>query len=81
MKYKMIISDVDGTLLDENHQIPEENKNAIKRYIESGGLFSLATGRTEKSAVSIQRELSINIPVILYNGARITDIEKKNCYL
>ena len=78
MKYKLIISDVDGTLLDSNHQISDENKKAVLKYMEEGGLFSLATGRIEKSAVKIQRELSITLPLILYNGAKIIDIEKNN---
>ncbi len=78
MKYKMIISDVDGTLLDSNHQITEENKKAVKEYMESGGLFSLATGRIEKSATDIQKELSIKIPLILYNGAKIVDLESRS---
>ena len=78
MAYKMIISDVDGTLLDLNHQIPDENRKAVKKYMESGGLFSLATGRIEKSALIIQKELSIKIPLILYNGARIVDMVNKS---
>ena len=76
MKYKMIISDVDGTLLDANHQITDENKKAVMEYRRAGGLFTLATGRIEKSAVKIQQELSVDIPLILYNGAKIVDIGK-----
>ncbi len=72
----MIVSDVDGTLLDSQHRLPEENKKAIALYKKAGGLFTLATGRIEKSAVSIQQELGIDLPLILYNGAKIVDMAK-----
>ena len=29
MKYKLIVSDMDGTLLGDNHKITEENMNQI----------------------------------------------------
>ena len=31
MKYKLIVSDMDGTLLGDNHKITEENKSPRKR--------------------------------------------------
>ena len=76
MKYKMIVSDVDGTLLDPEHRLPEETRKAIELYRRRGGLFSLATGRIEKSAVRLQQELSIDLPLILYNGAKIVDLSR-----
>ena len=45
MKYKAIVSDFDGTLADGSLVINEEVKRAIRDYIKSGGIFSIATGR------------------------------------
>ncbi|MFS0862148.1 HAD family hydrolase [Fredinandcohnia sp. 179-A 10B2 NHS] len=71
MKNTLLVSDLDGTLLDRNQQISEENQKAIKFFKEQGGLFTLATGRMEQSVLPFIDELQIDIPVILYNGAKI----------
>ena len=36
MKYKLIVSDMDGTLLGDNHKITEENKIALSKALEKG---------------------------------------------
>nr|WP_150960499.1 HAD family hydrolase [Aneurinibacillus sp. XH2] len=71
MKPLLIVTDMDGTLLDGNQQISSENERAIRSFIQSGGLFTLATGRMEAAVIPFIRQLDITTPVILYNGARI----------
>ena len=44
LKYKLIISDYDGTLSDKNY-INEEVIKAIQDYRKAGGKFALCTGR------------------------------------
>ena len=39
MKYRLICSDVDGTLIDGNEQITEENLQAIRQLKEKGIYF------------------------------------------
>lgn len=73
MKYKLIVSDLDGTLLDANQTIPESTKALIDKYRDQGGVFSIATGRMEASAGKYITALKINVPVILYNGAKIVN--------
>ncbi|MGL6101440.1 MAG: HAD family hydrolase, partial [Fusobacteriaceae bacterium] len=36
MKYKAIICDLDGTLLNEHHTISEITKETIKKVVDSG---------------------------------------------
>jgi Cof subfamily protein (haloacid dehalogenase superfamily) len=67
----LIVSDMDGTLLDRSQKVSKENELAIKQFKTRGGLFTLATGRMEPAALPYIRQLEINIPVILYNGAKI----------
>ncbi|TBL75640.1 Cof-type HAD-IIB family hydrolase [Paenibacillus thalictri] len=67
----LIISDLDGTLLNKSHQISPENEDAIRRFTDMGGLFTLATGRIEQSVEPFVRQLGIDLPLILYNGAKI----------
>ncbi|WP_443110792.1 HAD family hydrolase [Caloramator sp. mosi_1] len=46
--------------------------------MNNGGLFTVATGRTELNIKPFLKELPINCPAILYNGAAIYDLKKKN---
>ena len=67
----LIVCDIDGTLVNSEKQVSGENREAIREYRERGGMFSLATGRIEKSVNRFCRELNLDVPMILYNGARI----------
>ena len=69
---KMIFSDVDGTLHDDNGNLSRENLLAIQKLCEMGMEFVPASGRTLSEMAEI-----INIPQIRYviysNGAAIYD--------
>lgn len=69
----LLVSDLDGTLLDDDHNISAKNKDAIKKFEDQGGRFTFATGRMEKSTTPYIEELEIELPVIVYNGAGIYD--------
>lgn len=66
-----VISDLDGTLLTGKQEISNETYDCITSYIEKGGYFTFATGRSLQSALPFIKQLNIQLPVILYNGARI----------
>lgn len=78
MGYKLIVSDMDETLLNDNREISENNLKMIKLAKEKYGVkFVPATGR---GYASIQNELAklglYDLPkeyVISYNGAIITE--------
>ncbi len=72
----LILSDMDGTLIGSNFEISQKNFNAIKYFIEHGGNFGVATGRTKYSIRPYIGELKLNGPCILYNGALVYDFEK-----
>lgn len=80
MNYKLVVTDMDGTLLDRRQKIVPANLEAIDRFIKSGGFFTLATGRTEYSTIRFLTELNINAPAILYNGGCIFDFPA-NCFI
>ncbi len=48
-KYKLIASDLDGTLLNDELTISERNIAAIKAYCEAGGIFTISTGRSPEA--------------------------------
>ena len=74
----ILVSDMDGTLLDDSSRIPPENIAAIRELIAAGGGFTIATGRPVRSIVDhpALRGL-ITLPVIACNGACLYDTQKQ----
>lgn len=71
MKGQLIVSDLDGTLLDSEHSISEHTAKWIQVFKEQDGLFTIATGRRIESTMPYIKKLQIDIPVIVSNGAQI----------
>lgn len=69
MSIRCVVSDLDGTLLSDDHAVAEDVLRRIRQYIQDGGLFTIATGRPLKTAQGMMSKLGIQIPVILCNGA------------
>ncbi len=70
---KLIVSDMDGTLLNSSKTISQKNIQAIKYAKTMGVDFTLATGRIYSSAMIFARQLKVEKPVIACNGAFIKD--------
>lgn len=64
----LLVSDLDGTLLRKDGSISEENKQAIRKFIEAGNYFTLATGRHYTAIKSFVHEIPLNAPCLLMNG-------------
>ena len=73
MDYKLIVTDMDGTLLGSDHEVTEENKKALKEALDKGIYVTVATGRMYSSAKSHISFLNSTIPIIACNGALIKD--------
>ena len=75
MRKRLLVSDMDHTLLNERAQLDPENLAAIRRHVEGGGLFTVATGRAP-AAIRVFPELLpwINLPVITGNGGQVVDL-------
>ncbi|ANN64039.1 Cof-type HAD-IIB family hydrolase [Brachyspira hyodysenteriae] len=70
---QLIATDLDGTLLNNNHQISEYNKNIIKAASKKGIKTILSTGRPTSAAIKFLYDLDIDTELISFNGAMITD--------
>lgn len=70
---KLIASDMDGTLLNSEHHIPEKNKNLINIAQQNNIHFVVATGRAYYEALPPLKEAKINCDVISFNGGIIYD--------
>jgi len=70
MKYKLIASDVDGTLLDSHKQLSKRNIEAIQKAVEKGAIFCISSGRPIYVVDKFSKLFGIeDMPFILYNGA------------
>ncbi|AXY26374.1 hypothetical protein CL176_10435 [Suicoccus acidiformans] len=69
----LLITDLDGTLLNATHQVSEANKAAIAAFRARGGLFTLASGRMVGGMKHIAEELTVDLPIISYNGGMLYD--------
>ena len=72
----LIITDVDGTLLRESKGISEENLDAIKRFVDKGGHFTVSTGRAIDVARDLLEKIPINVPSVHINGGYFYDWQK-----
>lgn len=70
---KLVLSDLDGTLVSDNGTVSEENKNAIRKLKEKGVIFCICTGRIYMSAFLIGEEIGNDYPIVSCNGAYIKD--------
>lgn len=77
MRYKAIISDLDGTLLNSEHKISDYTKKVIKSIIDSGVKFFIATGRHHTDVLAIKKILDLDTIMITSNGARVHDEEDR----
>lgn len=68
---KLLVSDMDATLLTSDHRVSDENYNAIKHFIAEGGTFSVASGRMVDAVRIYLDRIQINTPAILHNGAKM----------
>ena len=81
MKYRMIFSDFDNTLLRSDYTVAPETIKAIADYRRRGGKFILVTGRSIESAREQAKMLGLSGEVVASMGAVITDIETGNAIL
>ena len=78
---KHIVTDIDGTLLDDNGELGVESKKLIKELMSKGVIISLATGRLDSAVTDIAKELSLNGYIISLDGAMIKNfIDDKILY-
>jgi Cof subfamily protein (haloacid dehalogenase superfamily) len=72
MKYSLLATDLDGTLLNDEKQIDLETIEAIQEFRRKGGKVIVCTGRSPLSATWIAKTIGLkDEPIIAYNGAII----------
>lgn len=73
MKYKLLCLDMDGTVLNDEKKVSEENLKAIKKAHALGIKIAICTGRLFANARVYADMFGIEAPIIASNGAYIRD--------
>ncbi|MCR5828913.1 MAG: Cof-type HAD-IIB family hydrolase [Lachnospiraceae bacterium] len=73
MKYRILASDMDGTMLKDDKTISKETQEAVRDFKEDGGYLVIASGRPYPAMTRYLKELEPNAPMVTYNGAKIVD--------
>ena len=75
MAPKLILADLDGTLLDEKKHLTPRSRAALERSAASGAQVVIATGRFFGGVPDFLKELPFLRYFILMNGAKVYDRE------
>ncbi|MBQ9967368.1 MAG: HAD family phosphatase [Oscillospiraceae bacterium] len=70
----LLVSDFDHTLTDHTGHIPQANIDAIGRFMELGGMFTVCTGRSLPASRGLLQAVPTNAPLLFCNGAGCYDI-------
>lgn len=76
-KIKVVISDLDGTLLNKEHKISEYTKTVFQELHVQNYVIIIATGRHHLDAMPIIEELGFPLYLVTSNGARIHSPQKE----
>jgi Cof subfamily protein (haloacid dehalogenase superfamily) len=70
---KLIVTDIDGTLVDDNGKLGSESKKLLMELMKHDVSISLATGRLHSATTELATELSLNGYIISLDGAVIKE--------
>jgi hypothetical protein len=69
--YKLVATDLDGTLLNSDHQLDPFTVATVRRLAQAGVQFVIATGRHYCDVAGIRDVLGIRPYLVTSNGARV----------
>ena len=72
MKYKLLVVDVDGTLVGKDGSISAEDREALAKARQLGIQVSLSTGRVTQACLGIINQLSLDGYHIFFDGALVS---------
>lgn len=71
MTYRLLVLDLDGTVMGDNFLIRSAVREAVRCAQAAGAAVTLATGRAFDSALPFAHQLGITTPLICYQGGMI----------
>ncbi len=77
---KLIVSDMDGTLLNGSNEIGTESQRLIKALRKKGMRFTFATGRLHSAIIDHANLLGLQTPLITLDGSLIKSMSDEIIY-
>ena len=77
MNIKLLLADVDGTLVTQEKELTDRAVAAVKRLGEAGILFAVTSGRPPQGMAMLVEPLDLTTPIAAFNGGVIADRELK----
>ena len=72
---RLIATDLDGTLVGPAMQVPLRTRRALQQAMAQGCRVTIATGRAFLPTARVARQLGLNAPLLLCQGALIQDLQ------
>jgi len=69
MTIKLLIADVDGTLVTKNKVVTPRTREAIARLRAAGVAFTITSGRPPRGLAPLVETLNLTMPMAAFNGA------------
>ena len=73
-KYKYLVCDYDGTLVNDEKKITPKTLEAINEFVKRGGVFVVCTGRMTKGIDHYLKDAGLNCLLASFNGAELSEI-------
>lgn len=73
MCYKLVVSDLDGTLLTPEHLVGDYTRDVLRRLGDRGVYFALASGRHFEDVRAVAKLFGSGVCTISSNGAAVYD--------
>jgi len=77
---KLVVSDLDGTLLNQHHQVSRYTKKVFQALERHGVSIIIASGRHYEDVCLIASQLALNSCLITSNGARLHNAKGEVLY-
>lgn len=76
-RIRMVVTDLDGTLLAPDGSLTKETAGRLSALSRRGVIVAIATGRSWRTALRVQQQLGIRGPFIAHNGAYVYDTKNR----
>ena len=68
---RLLLSDLDGTLLTPDVTVTERSREAVNRLKEKGIAFTVTSSRPPRGTLDVIRMLEVTLPIAVFNGGMI----------
>jgi Cof subfamily protein (haloacid dehalogenase superfamily) len=72
-KVKLLLADVDGTLVTQDKELTSKAIDAVHRLHDAGVIFAITSGRPPRGMAMLIEPLDLQTPIAAFNGGLLVD--------